>query len=184
MKREQIEQIALLCIGCIVIIYVCFTFLLKPKWKKLEETSKQYTQLMSDLNIANRKIKRLPVTRINVNKMQAYVDEQERDLFINDFGDFVKIIRNATEKPGLKLNKISPNNNLKIRRSDYYTEHWVTLDTKASYHVIGTCIDELENLSPFVRIVSISTKATPGAYGMHDASVTVGFLVKSKNGKQ
>ncbi len=41
MKREQIEYIVLISFGSIILLYVCFVYLLKPQWGKLDKNQKQ-----------------------------------------------------------------------------------------------------------------------------------------------
>jgi Tfp pilus assembly protein PilO len=179
MKREQLEYIVLISIGCIAVLYVCFVFLLKPQWGKLKKDTEQQSQLTIKLEKAQGKIRRLPALKKSVKAFQDEVSKEEKKLLDNEFKIFVKMVKNATEKSGLKLNKIQPRNDIAIQRSKFYTEKWVVLETKAPYHVLGKWLYELEKQSSYIRIVNLSVKAHKKDMGIHNAKVTVGFLTKS-----
>ncbi len=179
MKKEQIEYTVLISIGCTVALYVCFIFLLKPQWGKFKKNSKSQSELTVKLETAQRKIRRLPTLKKNVERLQAELLTEEKKLLDNEFGEFVKMVKNATEKSGLKLNKISPDLNVAIPRSEFYTEKWVTIESKAPYHVFGEWLYELEKQSSYARIVSLSVKSQKKDMGIHDTKVTIGFLTKS-----
>ena len=179
MKREQIEYTVLISIGCIAVLYVCFVFLLKPQWGKFKKNTELQSELTVKLETAQGKIRRLPALKKNVKKLQAELLTEEKKLLDSEFGIFVKMIKNATEKSGLKLNKIYPKNDVAIPRSEFYTEKWVAIESKAPYHVFGEWLYELEKQSPYIRIVSLSVKSQKKDMGIHDAKVTIGFLTKS-----
>ena len=181
MKKEQIEYTILISIGSIVVLYVCFVFLLKPQWGKFKKNIKSQSELTLKLENAQRKIRRLPTLKKNVERLQAELLTEEKKLPDNDFGEFVKIIKNATEKSGLKLNKISPEMNVAIPRGESYTEKWVTIESKTPYHVFGEWLYELEKQSSYIRIVKLSVKSQKQDMGIHDTKVTIGFLTKSES---
>ncbi len=181
MKREQLEYIVLISIGCMAVLYVCFVFLLKPQWKNLKKNIKVESELTLKLQKAHSKIKQLPNLKKNIKSLQMEITEEEKKLLNNEFVAFVKIIKNATEKSGLKLNKIKPENNIVIPRSEFYTEKWIVLECKAPYHVLGKWFYELEKQSPYIKIVNISVNAKKEDMGIHNTKVTVGFLTKTNS---
>jgi len=182
MKRQQIEYTVLLSIGCAAVLYVCFVFLLKPQWGKLKKNGEQQSLLTEKLQNANGKVKRLPALKKNVKVIQSEVMTEEKKLLDDEFDIFVKIVKKATAKSGLKLDKITPNNNAKIQRSKFYTEKWVALECKAPYHVLGKWLYELEKQSSYIRVVNLQVDANKNDMGIHKARITIGFLTKS-NGK-
>jgi len=179
MKREQLEYTVLISIGCMAVLYVSFVFLLKPQWGKLKENVVRQSELTTKLEKAKGKIQRIPILKKNVKKFQKKVSTEEEKLLDNEFKIFVKMVKNATEKSGLKLSKIQPKNDVAIKRSKYYTEKWVVLESKAPYHVLGKWLYELEKQSSYIRIVNLSVKARSKDMGIHNARVTIGFLTKS-----
>jgi len=181
MKKEQLEYTILISIGCAVLLYICFFYLLKPQWGLLKQNKKVQSELSSKLENARGKIRRLPLLKKNVKTLQEEITKEENNLLDNQFEIFVKMIKRATEKSGLKLNKIHPESNVAIPRSKFYTEKWVAIESKVPYHVLGKWIDELENQSEYIRIVKLSVTADKNDLGIHNAKVTVGFLTKTKN---
>ncbi len=179
MKREQIEYTILISIGCLAVLYVCFVFLLKPQWGKLKKNAKLQSELITKLNKAKGKIRRIPKLKKSVKKFQDEVSKEEKKLLDNEFKIFVEMVKNAAEKSGLKFSKIQPRNDIAIKRSKYYTEKWVVLESKAPYHVLGKWLHELEKQSSYIRIVNLSVNSKESDLGIHNTKVTVGFLTKS-----
>jgi len=181
MKREQIEYTVLISIGCIAVLYVCFVFLLKPQWGKYKKNTELQLELTGKLEKAQGKIHRLPTIKKNVKSLQTELLAEEEKLLDDQFQIFVKIVKNATEKSGLKISKITPISSVAIPRSKFYTEKWVAIESKASYHTLGKWMHELEKQSSYIRIVNLSVKAQNNDMGIHNTKITIGFLTKSDN---
>jgi len=179
MKKEQLEYTILLSVGCLVILYICYVFLIVPQWKKLKQSKKIQNELTTKLNVARGKVRRLPILKKNVKTLQNEIDSEEKQLFDNRFELFVKMVKEATKKSGLKINNIHPDKNVDIQRSKYYKEKWVSLETHVPYHVLGKWLDELENQSKYLRIIKLSIVSKPDDIGVHKAKVTIGFLIKT-----
>jgi len=179
MKREQIEYTVLISIGCLAVLYVCFVFLLKPQWEKYKKNTELQSELTAKLEKAQGKIRRLPTLKKNVKTLQSELLTEEKKLLDDQFQIFVEIVKNATDKSGLKISKITPINSVAIPRSKFYTEKRVAIESKAPYHVLGKWLYELEMQSSYIRIVNLSVKAQENDMGIHNTKITIGFLTKS-----
>jgi len=180
MKKEQIEHIALMAIGCIAVGYVSVAFVFKPQWKKFKKSATESVEIQDKLERARSKVNSLPGLRKNTRALDAAVAEEERRLKEDSFEAFVKTIKNAAIKAGVELKRIRPRDDVEIARGSQYAERWVTVETRAPYHVIGRWMKGFEEQSPYVRVVSITIRSSQGSAGFHEADLTVGFLVKRK----
>jgi len=180
MKKEKIEQILLLVIGCGIIFYGSYALIFKSKIKKLKAITSKSKTLNIDLEKADREVKSLAKYKKKARDLDSEVTQLERELIReNSFEFFLGIIKKLADSENIALQKSTLLDNVKtLPANDDYAERWVTVETSAPYHAIGRLISKLENYSPFIRIVEINIVSSGSSIKTHNVEITVGFLVK------
>ncbi len=182
MKKEKIEQILILVIGCAAILYGSYALIFKSKFQKLKKVTKESKTLVTSIGKANTEVKSLARHKKKAKELDSNVTQLEQKLIQDDsFEFFLGIIKKLADSENVTLQKSTLITNVKtIPANDNYTERWVKIETSAPYHSIGKLISKLESYSPFIRIVQIKIVSSGSSIQTHNVEFTVGFLVKKK----
>ena len=183
MKKEKLEQILILVIGCAAILYGSYALVFKSKFKKIKEVTAKSKVLNVDLEKANKEVRSLTRYKKKAKELESKVTKLERELIRDDsFEFFLGIIKKLADSENVALQKSTLIANVKtLPKNDDYAERWVTVETSAPYHSIGKLIAKLENYSPFIRIVEINIISSGSSVKTHNFEFIIGFLVKKNS---
>lgn len=180
MTREQVEQLILAVVGGAALLVGAYYLALQPQMKKLRQMEADGTRVAQALAEAERKVQSIPRVKARCRSLEQYVMEAESELLGDgSFDAYLGILKATADAAGVTLQYVRPREvQAVIHHGEQYEEQVIVVDTRAPYHGIGAWLAGLEGTSRFVRVHAVSVVG--GNEGIHNASVTVGFLGKRR----
>jgi len=186
------KKIILIIVVFCAVVYIDYSFLLKPQIAGSSSMTPKIAKLKQDLDSLSRDLARMreskskqAETAKKLKQIKKVISEAQISALLND-------ISRLANKNEVKINQIRPSKETQVQPAQpgkvtepvKFTPFFIKLDLVADYHRLGRFIGDLENAPVFISVqdFKISSQLAQGTgqvdYGKQNVDITLVTYVK------
>jgi len=181
LNKTQIEKIALMVIGAALILTVLYIIFM-PRVRMINQLGEKISEEKEKIEKAKTDISELPSLQRKLTKLREGVAKVYAEAPMDTPDWLLGRLNTLAEKSGVIFDKIEPRGD--VSRLEKYVLEELYIELKTDYHRLGSFVSELENSSPFLKIVDISIAGNKDDAVKHFVKLTVGAYVLKENKRQ
>lgn len=178
LSKEQLEKIILGAIGGIIVVVVLFTFVFGPNLRKIGELRAKIRDQKDKVLRAEGEVSGLIRVRLNLMKLDEKIKKYQKDMPQATPDWLLERLNHLATETGINFDKIEPKGY--ITQVGSYWLQGLYIELRTDYHTLGRFINELENMSPFLRVLDLSIAGNKDDLKRHIVKLTVGAYVYEK----
>lgn len=177
-NKQQLEKIALLVIGGVIVFIVLVTLVFGPNIRNIKRLSAKIREQRGKVVTAEKEIAGLVNLKSNLEKLEENIKQYQLDMPLGTPDWLLEKLNSLAGEIGIDFDKIEPKGNIDQQGS--YALQGLYIELKTDYHRLGVFLNKLENSSPFLRLLDLSITANKEDINKHVVKLTVGAYVKTQ----
>ena len=173
------KKIALAVLACVVVLYIDFSFFLKPQIQNTVNLGARIRQLKSDIGTLNNDLLSLQQMKKEytelLSKTKKIINQEQLPILFKEISDMarksnIKIMQLKPVKEGAEQEDASAQGN--------FMPVVLELNLTGPYHALGRFISNLESSEQFMAVQGLSISANTADYMKQKISLTIMTTVR------
>lgn len=175
------KNIILAVIVGLTLIYVDFSFVLKPQLAGFKVINGRIIERKKEINKLKTELQQTKDIKLEQEKEGKQLLKSKKIISEGDMPALLKVISDLANKNQVRLNQIKPAKEIKdakAAKAQKFDVMSITLDLTADYHRLGAFINDLENNDALVWFSDLRAVSNPNDFFHQDVKLVIKAYVK------
>jgi len=178
LSKEKLEKLILVGIGAVIIVVALFYFIFAPTLGRIKELKSKIAEQYEKIKSTENDIENFPKLKADFSKLETKMKLYMQEMPQPTPDWLLDKLNSIAGGLGISFDKIEPKG---VTKSGKYSLQEVNLGLITDYHSLGKFINQLENSSPFLKVMHISITANKDDVSKHNIVLQIGAYFIEEN---